>query len=299
MMRRDERRALAAETVEILERGWYADGSGRRVSVAGELAAAVAGTRLWTPDELTGLLTAHGERSGGRTPGAADPVPSGRVEVVNETSLSAARRLADTGGPVGDPVGDPVGCLNFASAKNPGGGFLNGSEAQEESLARSSGLYRCLVGVQDFYGFHRGQGDLLYSHRAIFSPAVPVFRDDRGGLLAQPYPVSFVTAAAPNAGAMRGDGPRLERVPEVLSERAARVLALFAASGVRRIVLGAWGCGVFRNPPELVASVFAGHLGPGGAFHGTFDRVVFAVLDRAPGTPTHDAFARAFRSQAG
>ncbi|WP_449066441.1 TIGR02452 family protein [Planomonospora algeriensis] len=294
-MRRDGRRALAAETVEILERGWYADGSGRRVSVAGELAAAVAGTRLWTPDELTGLLAAYGERSGARTPEAADPVPSARVEVVNETSLSAARRLADTG----DPVGDPVGCLNFASAKNPGGGFLNGSEAQEESLARSSGLYRCLTEAQDFYDFHRGQGDLLYSHRAIFSPAVPVFRDDRGGLLAQPYSVSFVTAAAPNAGAMRGDGPRLERLPEVLSERAARVLALFAASGVRRLVLGAWGCGVFRNPPELVASVFAGHLGPGGAFHGTFGQVVFAVLDRSPGTPTHDAFARAFRPQAG
>jgi uncharacterized protein (TIGR02452 family) len=290
-MRRDERRALAAETVEILERGWYADGSGRRVSIAGQLAAAVAGTRLWTPDQLTGLLTTHGGPFGGRTPRAADSGSTGRVEVANETSLSAARRLTDGG--------DPVGCLNFASAKNPGGGFLNGSEAQEESLARSSGLYRCLVEAQDFYDFHRGQGDLLYSHRAIFSPAVPVFRDDRGGLLAEPYPVSFVTAAAPNAGAMRGDGPRLERLPEVLSERAARVLALFAASGVRRLVLGAWGCGVFGNPPELVASVFAGHLGPGGAFRGTFDQVAFAVLDRSPGTPTYDAFARTLRPLAG
>ncbi|GGL56004.1 TIGR02452 family protein [Planomonospora parontospora] len=289
-MRRDGRRALAAETVEILERGWYADGSGRRVSVADRLAASVAGTRLWTPDDLTGLLAAHEGRSGGRAPEAEDSVSPCRMEVVNETSLSAARRLVDGG--------DPVGCLNFASAKNPGGGFLNGSEAQEESLARSSGLYHCLVGVPDFYDFHRSQGDPLYSHRAIFSPGVPVFRDDRGGLLAQPYPVSFVTAAAPNAGAMRGDGPRLERLPEVLSERAARVLALFAASGVRRLVLGAWGCGVFRNPPELVASVFAGHLGPGGAFRGTFDRVVFAVLDRSPGTPAYDAFARTFQSLA-
>ncbi|MBG0814112.1 TIGR02452 family protein [Planomonospora sp. ID82291] len=284
-MRRDGRRALAAETVEILERGWYAGESGHRVSLADRLAAAVAGTRLWTPDELTGLLAAHGERSGGRAAVRSDR--PGRVEVVNETSLSAARRLVDDGG-------DPVGCLNFASAKNPGGGFLNGSEAQEESLARSSGLYHCLAGVPDFYAFHRAQGDPLYSHRAVFSPAVPVFRDDHGGLLAEPYPVSFVTAAAPNAGALRGDGPRLERLPEVLSERAARVLALFAASGVRRIVLGAWGCGVFRNPPELVASVFAGHLGPRGAFGGAFDRVVFAVLDRSPGTPTYDAFARTF-----
>ncbi|WP_329079931.1 MULTISPECIES: TIGR02452 family protein [unclassified Streptosporangium] len=290
------RRALAAQTVEILERGWYDHPTEGRVSIAGELAEAVAGTRSWGPDEPAGPL-------------AASPAVATSVEVVNETSLSAARRLVEDGR--GDRAGEDggdrggggaagaVGCLNFASAKNPGGGFLRGTQAQEESLAYASGLYRCLVEVPDFYASHRRRGDPLYSDRAIFSPAVPVFRDDRGGLLARPYPVSFLTVAAPNAGAMDESDERRARLPEVLFERSGRVLSLFAALGLRGLVLGAWGCGVFRNSPALVAACFATHLGPSGAFRGRFERVVFAVLDDAPGTPTHDAFARALTGEPG
>lgn len=198
-------------------------------------------------------------------------------------TLQIMRRLA----------GGPVGCLNFASAKNPGGGFLGGAQAQEESLARSSGLYQCLLAAPEFYAFHRGQRDLRYSDRIIFSPLVPVFRDDDGELLAQPYLVSFLTAAAPNAGALGADHPHAATLPGVLAVRAAKVLAVLLAGGQRRVVLGAWGCGVFRNSPDTVAAVFARHLRPGGAFHGRFEQVTFAVLDRAPGTPTFAAFARA------
>ncbi|MFF3438418.1 TIGR02452 family protein [Streptosporangium sp. NPDC002721] len=289
------RRALAAETVEILERGWYDHPSRGRVSIAEELAGAVAGTRLWGPDEPVG-------------PPTAPPAVATSVEVVNETSLSAARRMVggdvdggdgDRNGGDGSGGGGAVGCLNFASAKNPGGGFLRGTQAQEESLAYASGLYRCLVEAPDFYAFHRERGDPLYSDRAILSPAVPVFRDDRNSLLARPYPVSFLTVAAPNAGAMDENDERRARLPEVLFERSGRALELFAASGLRRLVLGAWGCGVFRNPPALVAGCFATHLGPSGAFHGRFEQVVFAVLDHAPGTPTHDAFARVFTDEPG
>ncbi|MEU4410482.1 TIGR02452 family protein [Streptosporangium sp. NPDC023963] len=288
------RRALAAETVEILERGWYDHPSRGRVSIAKELAGAVAGTRLWGPDEPVGPPAV--------SPATMSPAVATSVEVVNETSLSAARRMAGADGidGNGDGWGDgAVGCLNFASAKNPGGGFLRGTQAQEESLAYASGLYRCLLEAPDFYAFHRKRGDPLYSDRAIFSPAVPVFRDDRAALLARPYPVSFLTVAAPNAGAMDENDERRARLPEVLFERSGRALSLFAASGLRRLVLGAWGCGVFRNSPALVAACFATHLGPSGAFHGRFERVVFAVLDDAPGTPVHDAFARAFAGEPG
>jgi uncharacterized protein (TIGR02452 family) len=269
---KDRRRMIAGETVAILERGWYDHPSGR-VTIADELARAVAGTRLWTPEDAAAAL-------GQLTLGA--PATATRVEVTNEASLAAARRL-----------GGPVGCLNFASAKNPGGGFLGGAEAQEESLARSSGLYHCLLGVPGFYSFHRSQRDPLYSDHAIFSPEVPVFRDERGALLARPYPVSFVTAAAPNAGALAPGYPGAALLPEVLAARTARVLAVFWASGLRRLVLGAWGCGVFRNPPAFVAAAFAAQLGPSGAFGSRFEHVTFAVLDRAPGTPTLRAFADA------
>jgi uncharacterized protein (TIGR02452 family) len=157
------RGGIAAATVAIVERGGYASGSGRTVDIADAVRLAVAGTRLYLPEAP---LPA----------GTAAPGP-GRVEVTNKSSLAATRRLH------ADGRQEAVACLNFASAKNPGGGFLRGADAQEESLARASALYACLRAAPDFYAFHRAQGDLRYSDRVIYFPGVPVFRDDHGRLL--------------------------------------------------------------------------------------------------------------------
>src|SRR5207253_843688 len=100
-----------------------------------------------------------------------------------ETTLASARRLV--------AAGQRPAALNFASAKHPGGGFLNGALAQEESLARSSALYACLVG-NPMYTFHQAQSDALYTDYAIYSPDVPVFRGDDGALLPEPYLCSFI-----------------------------------------------------------------------------------------------------------
>jgi uncharacterized protein (TIGR02452 family) len=84
--------------------------------------------------------------------------------------------------------------LNFASATSPGGGFLSGARAQEECLARCSGLYACLAD-NPMYGFHRARRDALYSDYAVYSPDVPVFRseDPAGTLLDEPWLCSFIT----------------------------------------------------------------------------------------------------------
>ncbi|MEU8894266.1 TIGR02452 family protein [Nocardia sp. NPDC048505] len=181
--------------------------------------------------------------------------------------------------------------LNFASARNPGGGYLRGARAQEEDLCRSALLYRCLLEAPDYYAAHRASADLRYSHRVIYSPAVPVIRDGRGELLARPYPVSFLTSPAPNAGQLRLRSERPVPVRAELDERAARVLAIAARHGVRDLVLGAWGCGVFRNDPAEVAAAFDAALRVHGA---AFGRVVFAVWGREPVTPNRTAFERRF-----
>ena len=122
-----------------------------------------------------------------------------------------------------------------------------------------------------------------------------MFRDHRYRLLDEPYAVSFLTSPAPNAGVVARDRlEEMERLPELIKERAARVLAVAAHHGIRTLVLGAWGCGVFRNDPRGVADVFRDHLGPDGLFAGRFDRVTFAVFDRAPGQPNLTAFRAAF-----
>ena len=172
------------------------------------------------------------------------------MEVTGETALGAARR-----------VGGNVACLVFASARKPGGGFLNGAQAQEESVARASALYACLRAVPEFYAFHRQHADLCYSDRVIYSPAVPVFRGDDGLLVASPYRVSFLTTAAPNLAAITATQPEAAvTVPAALRTRVARVLEIAAAHRHRRLVLGAWGCGVFGNDPAVVADAFAAAL---------------------------------------
>ncbi|GAA1545598.1 TIGR02452 family protein [Actinomadura kijaniata] len=279
VMSRHPRRAVAQQTVRILDEGGYRAPSGREVRLADQVTDCVRNTVLYRPAELDALLS--------RSPSI--PGVSTRLEVTGETTLAAARRLCADGPADG---GMPF-VLNFASAKNPGGGFLNGAHAQEEGLARSSGLYASLLAAREYYDFHRAQGDLLYSDHMIYSPGVPVFRDDSGALLEEPYRVAFLTSPAPNRGAIRRP-EQAARVPEVLRERARRLLAVAVARGHRRLVLGAWGCGVFRNDPAEVAGTFAGLLRPGAEFDGRFAHVVFAVWDTAPGAPRQVAFEEAF-----
>ena len=259
-------RAVAAETVRIVHDGGYRTAAGDRVDIADGVAAAVAGTCLHLPDEP---LPADGPRN-----------PAPLVEVTTESTLAAARRL-----------GDGAAALVFASARNPGGGFLTGARAQEEDIARASALHACLTTAPAFYAHHRAERDLRYSDRVVHSPDVPVFRDDAGRLLDRPHRLSMITAAAPNLRAVLQNQPGVAgTVPDVLRRRAVRVVQVAAAHGHRRLVLGAWGCGVFGNDPAVVADAFATAL----RRVGLFDHVVFAVLDRLPGTPTYRAFADRF-----
>jgi uncharacterized protein (TIGR02452 family) len=274
-VKRSTRKELAEQTVEIVERGSYQSATGRVIDIAASVRACLEATQFLPPEQLESL------RQGvlGRQPEALTT----SFEVVNETTLAGITRvLADGKG--------PVAVLNFASAKNPGGGFLNGSQAQEESLARSSALHKSLLRAWEFYERHRASPSLLYSDAMIWSPNCPVFRDDEGTLLEEPHLVSFITSPAPNAGAAADNRPEeLAQIPEVFRRRSEYVLALAASKGYRRLVLGAWGCGVFRNDPAVVAAAFVRHLRRG-AWSGRFERVVFSVLDSSASSETLTAF---------
>ncbi len=270
-------RGIAKETEDIVTAGGYLSPDGRHIPLADAIDRAARGTRLYGPEPV--------------------PVPDGppgavhatRFEVTAESSMEAARRLTAADGD------DPVAVLNFASARNVGGGYLNGAQAQEEALCRVSALYTCLRGVPEYYEAHRADRSPFYTDRVIHSPGVPVFRDDRGGLLQLPYQVGFLTSPAPNAGVIARQLPEeTGRIPQALRQRAERVLEVAARHDYRRLVLGAWGCGVFLNDPAQVAAAFAGHLTGGGRFDGRFAQVVFAVLDRRTDSPNRAAFAAAF-----
>ncbi|MFF8602449.1 TIGR02452 family protein [Streptomyces sp. NPDC015232] len=265
-------RALARENEDILAAGHYTAPDGRTVPLAEQLAAALDGTRLHGPEPVPA------------TP-ATDRTTT--LSVTGESSLAAARRMLRE-----DP-GTPVAVLNFASARNPGGGYLNGAQAQEEALCRSSALYATLLRAPAYYEHHRAERDPFYTDRVIHSPAVPVFRDDRGRLLDEPFTVGFLTSPAPNAGVIRRRTPELgPRVPAALASRAERVLETAVAHGYRRLVLGAWGCGVFGNDPAEVAGAFRALLTGDGRFARHFDEIVFGILDRTRERATLAAFRR-------
>jgi len=266
-------RGIARETENIVEAGAYRTANGREIGIEKDLAAALTGTRLYGPEPV---------------PVSPDRDRTPVIEVTGESSLEAAARMIRE-----RPGG--IAVLNYASARNPGGGYLNGAQAQEEALCRASALYATLLRVPDFYAHHRAERSVFYTDRVIHSPGVPVFRDDRGRLLETPYTVGFLTSPAPNAGVIRAKSPReAHRVPAALAARAERVLEVAAVCGYRRLVLGAWGCGVFRNDPAVVAGAFHALLTGEGRFAGHFEQVVFGILGREEDSPTRVAFDRVF-----
>ncbi|WP_394849129.1 TIGR02452 family protein [Pendulispora brunnea] len=247
---------LAQETMAILERGHYTAPSGRVVRIDALRDEAVARTEDFPPERPVAVVPSPGYEP--------------RFEVTNESTLTAAARLA---------AGRPA-VLNFASAKNPGGGFLSGAHAQEESLARSSALYSCLAG-RPMYAYHQERPNPLYSHWAIYSPDVPVFRSNEGPLREALYTCAFVTCPAVNAGAVQKNRPAdVSRILPIMRERVHRVLAIMAQKGHDTLVLGAWGCGVFGNDAADIALLFRQALDAD--FAKTFRHVVFAVLDGSP-----------------
>ncbi len=248
--------AISNDTLKIIERGGY-DHAERWVEIGPAVARACECTRAHAPSELTSLVEAHTRREGAQR---------GELSVTAESTAACAHRLARSGA--------RVACLNFASAKNPGGGFLGAAKAQEEQLCRASGLYPTLLSQRVYYDENRRHADARYTDWAITSPDVPVFRDDRMELLEQPFLASFITMPAPNAGALKQADPG--DLATIFERRIEHVLALGLELGATHLVAGAWGCGAFRNDPELVANAFVRVLERGWARR--FDEIVFAIF---------------------
>lgn len=279
---RSRRSQIAHQTLAILEEGEYVNGYDRRVQIGTDLQRAIRDSVLYRPTELIALREKRSKEMVQMQPAAETSAV--RIEVTGETTLAAASRLSV------DEGREDVVCLNFASAKNPGGGFLGGSQAQEESLARATGLYPCIAQMSEMYDYNRKLRSCLYSDYMIYSPAVPVIRDDEDRLLGKYYLTSFITAPAVNAGVVReredaGD----QQIESVMKGRIRYILDVAALHGHQTVVLGAYGCGVFRNDPADVAKYFHDVLVEEN-FRCTFERIVFAVLDRSAGQKTLKAF---------
>lgn len=159
--------------------------------------------------------------------------------------------------------------LNFASAKRAGGGFLRGAVAQEETLARSSNLYPSLV---EQYEFYKNPKAPYYTDKVIYSPEVSFFKNDEGYQI-EPNICSVITCAAPN---LNVDGWDLKTLETKFLERIEKVFQVAIMNNEENLILGAWGCGVFKNPPKMVSEKFEIMLNKYAKY---FTRIVFAIPD--------------------
>lgn len=198
--------------------------------------------------------------------------------------------------------GKRIAVLNFASATNPGGGVVNGSSAQEESLCRCSTLYPTLDRRflwQAYYDVNRAAGNVLHTDACIYSPGIVVCKTDTDFPERLPQEdwmtVDVVSCAAPNLSHTPGNLYNLEsgqavsimtsELQRIHEQRARGILAIAATNSVSILVLGAFGCGTFRN-----ARAYANVLKD---CRQHFDWIEFAIFCRDGERENYDAFAEA------
>lgn len=279
---------IANETLAAIDEGAYVL-NGLSYNLVQSVQESQECTKYYSPDSvLETWASSLGPQSQSETKFNFDQI----------STLDCARRLADL-----EITPLRIGVLNFASAMSPGGRFLDGSPAQEESLARSSTLYASLTTevAKSYYTLHRNRSKgAFYTHAMIYSPNVILFRDD-GGAWKEPVRVDVLTSPAVNAGVARRhqsvnmcESELDNRITECMKERMARILFLFERESVRHLVLGSFGTGAFGNKVDMVARLWAELLAaPTARFRNSFDQVEFAIL----GKETFEEFSAAFDSQ--
>jgi len=236
------------------------------------------------PDEQTVSYTASGKR--------------GIICVSHEKTMQAAADYARKG--------KKVAVLNFASATTPGGGVLKGSSAQEECLCRVSTLYNCINDSKMwdvFYNPHRKSGDSIHNDDIIYTPGVKVIKTDDYDDLTENkvFTVDVISCAAPNLrdkpankyNAEYRPAPKIsdEDLKKVHMKRAEKIMSVAASKNVDVLIVGAFGCGAFRNPPKVVAEAYKEVLPK---YRECFDTIEFAIFcGKDPAN--YDAFNEALK----
>ena len=207
-------------------------------------------------------------------------VPADLV-ITPERTLEAARKYTEKG--------KRVCVLNFASSVTPGGGVTRGAGAQEESMCRVSTLYAAISDKETAGFFYERHWQMIQSGEmnrknrddCIFTPGITVIRKDTFDCAMLPkdqwYNVDVITCAAPD---LRYDGdntyhPSEAELKAVFEKRWTRILSVAALNKADVLILGAFGCGAFYNPPEIAAQAFSNVFAE---FASLFEVVEFAIF---------------------
>lgn len=211
------------------------------------------------------------------------------IEVYSGSTFDVARRYCSLG---------KVAVLNFANPENPGGGVQLGAMAQEECLCRSSNLYACISSpnvFDEYYGYHRGIRSHFFTDRLIYTKNVTVFKDD--SLVPQMLPeadwfdVDVITCAAPYlAKRKHTNGAALFNL---FKSRIKNIFEAARDNNVDYLILGAFGCGAFKNPPLIVAEAFRRTIEEQNYLK-DFKQIIFAIKPTGVNCPNLSTFSLQF-----
>ena len=251
--------------------------------LSASLTPAKAGTKVFLEDEYPSF-----DRAG---------LDSTTITVTGDKSFEAAMRLHKE-----DPSAR-IAVMNFANAITPGGGVTKGSNAQEECLCRASTLYPLIYRkslYSAYYKLHADKKSARATDALIYTPGVVICKSDEA--LPQRLPkdqwvtVDVITVAAPDLRDqpnihfdLIGGGDHMTSWEQFgyHVRRAMHILTCAAAMGADTLVLGAFGCGTFRNEPQVVARAYKTALEE---FPKVFRKIEFAVYCKPGSSENYDAF---------
>lgn len=248
-MKKSDYVKLTEETMHILEKEGYWLG-GKRISI--------------TNSKLETKYIANEERESKATLGVVER--PGTYCVTDETTLEAIFKQSSK----------HIGVLNFASARRPGGAFMLGAAAQEETLVRASNLYESLKQCPDYYHINRHWEDTTYDDHMIVSKNVTFFRNSMHELVEEPIQVETVISASPVNVSTLDRRYQSWQVSYIMKNRIKMILDQFVEEKSKVLILGAFGCGAYKNNPYEVAKAFYDVLVKKGYRH-YFETVIFAI----------------------
>ena len=173
--------------------------------------------------------------------------------------------------------------LNMASYKNPGGGVIRGSAAQEENIFRRTNLFKSLyqyIYYSDQYSIVKKDEQYpLPFYGGIYSKDVTVFRGTENNgyyLLGTPFQTNIISVSAIKRPELKNGEMNGSDILKMKNKIRTIFQVAFSHSH-ENLVLSAFGCGSYGNPPEQIAKIFKEVID--NDFNGCFDKIVFSIFD--------------------
>jgi len=192
--------------------------------------------------------------------------------------------------------------LNMANAYIPGGGYVEGMAAQEENMFRRTDCHFQITSVEydksndrytpamtELISAKYGVVYLDKEHPRVCIRGPENRQKDNLGYewLAEDEVFPFYELRA-SAQDLRGS---IEFNSAEARHRIAAQLETLRITGIRYAVLGAFGCGAFKNPPEYVASIYKEEIDKRAD---DFDLIAFAIFASGYGHDNYIPFMKVF-----